>query len=172
MRVRRFATCALQSVFWSHVLLISSFFATANAQQPGLPDAPRPKNNIAQPKGASESGWPRTFTSGVNTFTIYQPQVDTWNENLVDLYCAVELKDGGKTDAKYGVVWIRARTEVDKVNRLVTLDQAAITKVKFPVAPDKESELTALLRKEVAWRNENHFARPTGGCIRSRQRCG
>ena len=30
------------------------------------------------------------------------------------------------------MVWIQARTEVDKVNRLVTLDQTKITKVKIP----------------------------------------
>jgi hypothetical protein len=47
------------------------------------------------------------------------------------------------------VVWFQARTEVDKVNRLVTLDQAKITKVKFPVAQDKEAELTALLEKKL-----------------------
>jgi hypothetical protein len=75
--------------------------------------------------------------------------VDNWEQNFVDLYCAVELKSGTETAAKYGVVWFQARTEVDKVNRLVTLDQAKITKVKFPAAPDKEPELTALLEKKL-----------------------
>src|SRR4029077_15441312 len=36
-----------------------------------------------------------------------------------------------------------------KVNRLVTLDQAKVSKVKFPVAQDKEHELTALLDKRL-----------------------
>src|SRR5207247_713908 len=40
-------------------------------------------------------------------------------------------------------------TEVDKINRLVTLDQAKITKVKFPVAADKEPQLTALLERKL-----------------------
>jgi hypothetical protein len=75
--------------------------------------------------------------------------VDKWNENLVELYCAIELKTGKETAPKYGVVWIQARTEVDKVNRLVTLDQAKITKVKFPAAPDKEPELAALLETKL-----------------------
>jgi hypothetical protein len=34
---------------------------------------------------------------------------------------------------KYGVLWFTARTEVDKVNRQVTLDNFQITKVKFPM---------------------------------------
>ena len=136
------------AVFLTVVFVVSLLCSAAKAQQPGLPDAPKPKDHTTQP-AASESGWPRTFTSGVNTFTIYQPQVDKWNENLIDLYSAVELKAGKQSAAKYGVVWFQARTEVDKVNRLVTLDQAKISKVKFPVAPDKEPELTALLEKKL-----------------------
>jgi hypothetical protein len=45
---------------------------------------------------------------------------------------------------------VRARVlPVDKVNRLVTLDQAKVTKVKFPVAQDREIELVALLEKKL-----------------------
>src|SRR5262249_52867346 len=59
-------------------------------------------------------------------------------------------KNGTGKDATstYGVVWYNARTEVDKVNRLVTLDQVQLVKVKFPVAQDKEAELAALLQKK------------------------
>ena len=149
MRIHRPTTKTTISTIWTLALLAFLLLYTANAQQPGLPDAPKPKNIATQPRGTSESAWPRTFTSGADTFTVYQPQVDKWEENLVSLYCAVELKAGRESAAKYGVVWIQARTEVDKVNRLVTLDQAKITKVKFPVAPEKEAELTALLEKKL-----------------------
>jgi hypothetical protein len=126
------------------------FLGLAKAQK-SLPDSPKPKNISAKPqtKGPSESGWPRTFTNGFDTFTVYPPQVDKWEQNVVDLYCAVELKSGIETAAKYGVVWFQARTEVDKVNRLVTLDQAKVIKVKFPVVQDKEAELTALLEEKL-----------------------
>jgi hypothetical protein len=146
MRIRRTVTDS--SVFWTMVLVFALLCSAANAQQ-ALPDAPKPKNTQAQTKGLSESSWPRTFTSGADVFTIYQPQVDKWDENLISLYSAVELKAGKESAAKYGVVWFEARTEVDKVNRLVTLDQAKVTKVKFPVAPAKGPELTALLEKRL-----------------------
>jgi hypothetical protein len=125
--------------FCALILLASLLLHPASAQQ-SLPDTPKPKV-------PPESNWPRTFVSGPDTFTMYQPQVDKWNENLIDLYSAVELKAG--KDTKYGVIWFEARTEVDKVNRLVTLDQLKITRVKFPVAPEKEPELTALLEKKL-----------------------
>lgn len=144
-KARRFAAL---SVFWTLIPAISLFFEAARAQEP-LPDTPKPKGIPTQLRGTPEHAWPRTFTSGINTFTVYQPQLDKWDENLVDLYCAVELTTGKGTAPKYGVVWIQARTEVDKINRLVTLDQAKITHVKFPVASDKEAELTALLEKKL-----------------------
>src|ERR1700751_149743 len=158
MRIRRPANNGGPSLFWALVFLFSLLCSAAIARQSlpntpspktSLPDSPKPKNVKTQTKEPSDSGWPRTFTSGPDTFTIYQPQVDKWGENLVDLYCAVELKAANETATKYGVVWIQARTEVDKVNRLVTLDQAKITKVTFPAAPDKEPELAALLEKTL-----------------------
>ena len=145
------------SVFRTMTLIwaVSFLSCIALAQQP-LPDAPKAKQTLptapafkAQAKGSSESGWPRVFSSGTDTFTVYPPQVDKWEANLITLYCAVELKMGQESGAKYGVVWFEARTEVDKVNRLVTLDQAKVSKVKFPVAADRESELTAILEKKL-----------------------
>ena len=89
------------------------------------------------------------YQSGADTFLVNQPQVETWEDNYINLYAAVELKTNIDTAPKYGVVWFRAKTEVDKVNRLVTLDQAQVTKVRFPVAHDKESQLTEVLKKRL-----------------------
>jgi hypothetical protein len=130
------------------LLTVSLLANTSLAQQP-LPNAPSAQKPKTQTKPPLESGWPRTFTSGTDTFIVYQPQVDKWDGNSIDLYSAVEFNAGKDSPAKYGVVWFRARTEVDKLNRLVTLDQAQVTKVKFPVAPEKEPELTALLDKKL-----------------------
>jgi len=148
MQIRSTATDAVSSVICVLIFLFSLLSSPANAQKP-LPDAPKPKSAKPQTKEPSDSGWPRTFHRGADTFTIYQPQVEKWAENLISFYLAVELKTGKESAAKYGAAWLQARTEVDKVNRLVTLDQAKVTKVKFPVAPDREPELTALLEKRL-----------------------
>jgi hypothetical protein len=47
------------------------------------------------------------------------------------------------------VIWFQARTEVDQVNRLVTLDRVKITDFKFPVAHEKESVLRSLLEEKL-----------------------
>jgi hypothetical protein len=123
--------------------------STATDQKKSLPDSPKPNNNKPPVKAPVEQPWPRTFASGNNTYKIYQPQVDRWEANQIHLYSAVELNIGKETAAHYGVVWFQARTEVDKVNRMVTLDQARVTEVKFPAAHERESELTSILEKRL-----------------------
>src|SRR5215831_13666719 len=92
VRIRKPATVAATLLlFWTLLFVASLPFDAARAQQE-LPDSPKPKSPKAETKAASESNWPRVFSSGTDTFTIYQPQVDKWNENLIHLYCAVELK--------------------------------------------------------------------------------
>src|SRR5215469_6758328 len=138
-------------VFFSAAIIFVSlaFISIAKAQQP-LPDAPSATKGIKAPNARpAESDWPRTFTSGSNTFSIYPPQVDKWEGNQIDFYSAVEAKTGKESAAKYGVVWLQARTEVDKVNRLVTLDRMQVVKVKFPATPEKEAELQNLLSSKL-----------------------
>jgi hypothetical protein len=123
---------------------VASFVCAQN-----VPNAPSTQKAQVQKAKTSESNWPRTIKSATDTFLIYQPQVDKWDGNRVYLYSAVEFKAGNDSAANYGVVWFDARTEVDKINRLVTLDQIEVTKVKFPVASAKEAELLALLQAKV-----------------------
>src|SRR5690242_2505079 len=135
-------TCLLQ------VILVRSMNCSpGQAQTP--PDAANAQKAGVQRGPTSEGNWPRTFRSGPDTFLIYEPQIETWEENRINLYAAVEFKTEAGGASKYGVVWFSASSEVDKVNRLVTLDQAQVTKVRFPVAHDKESELTELLNKRL-----------------------
>jgi len=136
---------------WASVLqlTVACFMNCSQSRAQTSPDAPAAPNAKVQKAETSEANWPRTIPSGAETFVIYQPQVEKWKENRIDLYAAVELKTGPESASKYGVVWFSARTEVDKVNRLVTLEHPQLTKVKFPVAPEKEAQLTALLQKRL-----------------------
>ena len=79
--------------------------------------------------------WPRHVASSGATIQVYQPQLETWTGNMLNAYAAVSVKAPGASDTAYGVIWFTARTEVDKVNRIVTLDGFNLTKYKFPSAP-------------------------------------
>ena len=143
MRPRKIEVCALVRLTLICLIVCDPGWAQ------DLPNAPSAQKSIVKKTQASEASWPRTMTSGFDTFLIYQPQVENWEANRIHLYSAVELKTGKDSAAKYGVVWFNARTEVDKINRLVTLDQVQLTKVKFPAAADKEAALTDMLQKKL-----------------------
>src|SRR5580698_9663473 len=75
--------------------------------------------------------WPRQFAYQGAKISVYQPELSDWTGNRLDAYSAVLIRTGtGKTD--FGVIWYTARTEVDKINRVVTLDDFQLTKQNFP----------------------------------------
>ncbi len=143
---RRVTTSSCAAVLVAFCACI--FVGTLSGAQT-LPNAPSTQKAKTQTAKASEGTWPRTFTSGTDKFLVYQPQVDKWEGNHIDLYSAVELTKAKGGSPTYGVVWFSARTEVDKINRLVTLDNIELTKVKFPLAPENEPVLTGLLRQKL-----------------------
>jgi hypothetical protein len=83
------------------------------------------------------------------TISIFQPQLESWYGNIVTGRSAVRVKSSSSTD--YGVIWISARTEVDKVNRVVTLEDVTITKQNFPTLPNNGSTYTNALAKDLPW---------------------
>lgn len=138
-------------VVWTSLLqiILACVMNGSPARAQTLPDAPNAQRSKVQNAQSSEAKWPRAVKSGADTFLIYEPQIDTWEGNSINLYAAVEFKTEADRASNYGVVWFSARTEVDKVNRLVTLEQAQLTKVKFPVAHNKESQLAEILKKTL-----------------------
>jgi len=76
--------------------------------------------------------WPRQFASGKTQFTIYQPQLDSWDGHALAARSAVAVKDESDKNPTYGTIWIEGRTSVDKTSRMVTLDQLTVTKMSFP----------------------------------------
>jgi hypothetical protein len=91
--------------------------------------------------------WPRTFTADGHDMAVFQPQISTWKANQLAGRFAVGVRSTGSKDEAYGVVSFTARTEIDKLNRLVTLEDLEIGKVNFPTQSAKEPEYLALLKK-------------------------
>jgi hypothetical protein len=81
---------------------------------------------------------------------MYEPQLEAWEGDELRAYAALALASKTDKTARYGVVWFRARTEVDKVNRQVTLNDFRITKVKFPTMETKGSEYQVFLQAKLA----------------------
>ncbi|HTT19363.1 MAG TPA: hypothetical protein VMG82_10480 [Candidatus Sulfotelmatobacter sp.] len=144
------------------VLLVNAQSSPASPQsQESLPDAPSAvmqspeKSKTAAnpaPGGTSQrvdAPWPREAMRGDEKISMYQPQLESWQDDELHAYAALSINRKGNHKPNYGVVWFTARTEVDKVNRQVTLANFQITKVKFPTLPDKEAEYQSFLQSKL-----------------------
>ena len=116
-----------------------------------LPEHPKPQPSAGAAKAAEpvDEPWPRKATRGDETITMYQPQMESWEGNELRAYAALAVVGKTNKTTKYGVVWYAARTEVDKVNRQVTLEELQITKVKFPAMESKEAEYQTFLQSKL-----------------------
>ena len=104
-----------------------------------------------QPLPAGGDPWPRRIAAEGATILVYQPQLDTWKGNQLEAYAAVGVRITATKTTDYGVIWFSARTEVDKVNRLVTLEDFKITKQNFPTLPENGSAYVQGLTNHAPW---------------------
>ncbi|MBV8072227.1 MAG: hypothetical protein JO270_20150 [Acidobacteriaceae bacterium] len=82
---------------------------------------------------------------------VYQPQLDSWAGNRLVAYAAVSIKLQDSSDTAYGVIWFTAQTEVDKVNRLVTLYNFSLTKYSFPSLPQNGALYAQAIKGDLSW---------------------
>jgi len=114
----------------------------------GQPFAFGPSPSLAaQPPLVTDSGWPRQFQAQGYAISVYQPQLESWDAaTKLTARAAVSLKAPGAKDLTFGVIWLSARTTVDKDNRLVALENVKITKASFPSAPDQAATLEKVMQ--------------------------
>ena len=128
-----------------------------------------------QSASVNDESWPRQFTIGSNSFAVYQPQMEEWAGNRWLARAAFSVSEPSG-QPNYGVLWFEARTEIDKINRLVTFTEIKITRLSFPSAPDKSPLYQSELQSLVAQKGEvialdrvlsdlaaNHAQSPTSG---------
>lgn len=93
-----------------------------------------------------DTGWPRSFTANGITFTVYQPQLTSWDGTQLTARTVVAAQPVGTPEPTYGTVSLSATTETDKVNRQVTLYNVTVSNVQFPGSPDQNVNYQGLLQ--------------------------
>jgi hypothetical protein len=112
-----------------------------------------PVTGEAMGPAASEQpsdSWPRELTSGDNTFSIFQPQYDRWEQGRLDGRSAVAVEGQASPEPRYGVIWFSARTQVDKETHMVTLEDLTVSKADFPTVPDGGAGYLAALQHSLS----------------------
>jgi hypothetical protein len=93
--------------------------------------------------------WPRTFASAGNTLTMYQPQVDSWDDySTLRFRAAIAVTASGSTQQHFGVIAVKADTLVDHESRTVFMANMDVA-VRFPGLADQaqSDRLKSLVRE-------------------------
>jgi hypothetical protein len=99
-----------------------------------------------------QSNWPREIPlSGGGSITLYQPHPESLSGNKVSARSAVSVKTTANAEPVFGAVWADATTEIDRDNRMMSIETVNIKQVKFP---DEENaanieKLKQLLEAEI-----------------------
>ncbi len=109
-----------------------------------------PASSAAE-SAVEEEGWPREVKVDDATFTVHQPQLDSWDGHNLAAFAAIEVRIPERENPFYGAAFITARTAVDKLDRMVELRDIQVTKAIFPSWPDKESEYLKILQDSVVY---------------------
>lgn len=100
-------------------------------------------------RASTDNGWPRVITAGNLQVTVYQPQVESWDNDRIRSRAAVSVQSSASAVPVYGVVSLSARTDVDRENRLVTLNDIHVESAGFPSQPDRAEEFVAAIRQHL-----------------------
>ena len=114
----------------------SSGVSTASAQAPASPPA-------------AEAPWPRTIDADGYEILVYQPQIDRWQDDKIEARAAVSIEKDATPQPTLGVIWLSARTSVDRASGLVALDALKIERASFPSDVARTDEYLQAIRARV-----------------------
>jgi len=126
------------------VLLASGMIGTAAPVITAIA-APAP----TQAPSAAAPGWPRDVTSQGVLLTIYQPQVDAWENSRLLKARAAFVMTPGKGKPVIGVMEIEGATATNLETRTVRIGGIKLTSVRFPSLPEPEVPPTEALFRKV-----------------------
>jgi len=124
------------------VLLLSC--ATRNAAQ--TTDGPLYGAAITA-AGPVSDPWPLVFISGTNTYTVFEPQCDSWDGHQLVGRSAIAVQPYGQAQPTYGVLGFSAITLVNKTTRTVALADVKVTGADFPSAHGQMQDCLTTLRQ-------------------------
>jgi len=97
-----------------------------------------------------EDSWPREISIPEARVMLYQPQVESFEGDNLTGRAAVSVMPTGETEPVFGAVWISARVEVDREERMVFIEDLSVPRVRFPEStPQREAQLSGLLEREI-----------------------
>jgi len=102
---------------------------------------------LSQEQQDPEFAWPRDIILENHTITLYQPQLESFKDNMIEGRMAISVKPKEK-ELIFGAAWFRAKVETDFDERIVILEKIDIIQTRFPDVPDDKVDQFARLLEE------------------------
>jgi hypothetical protein len=104
-----------------------------------------------RPALAAQDKWPKRFEHPKGMVVMYQPQLETYQDDKLTGRAAVSVKTRTMKAPVFGAVWLSGRVAVDRDTRMATIDEVKVTDAKFPNAtPEQLEKLKNFLNTEMA----------------------
>jgi hypothetical protein len=112
--------------FLMMVLLLVTMSALADST------APPPHPAVVTP-----DPWPKSVDFSGAKYTIYQPQLDRWDNYNFAAHAAVSVQPAGATEPRFGVIHLSATTWIDRTSRTVYFNNISVANATFPANPEQ-----------------------------------
>jgi hypothetical protein len=100
-------------------------------------------------EGSDDVNWPVEIEGPEASFTIYQPQPESFEGTKLTGRAAVMGTPKGGAPV-FGVLWREARVSTDRDERVVELEEITVTRARFPEVPeDKQKQLSRKVEEEL-----------------------
>ena len=98
--------------------------------------------------------WPRELQLDSGALTIYQPQTDDLENDILQFRAAVSYKPTGVDEPVFGAAWFESRLEIDREERTVTFLSLSVEDTRFP---EGSEHVKAEFDKALIDLNEHRF---------------
>lgn len=139
----------LKSHLRNTVALLSITCILVPPAAPALAQAGRAAASRPADVAHADAAWPRLVEDAERSITVYQPQIERWQDDTLDARAAVAVDKPGTNAQTLGVVWFKAHTAVDRESDSVTLDNIQVVKASFPSDPANADAYAAALRQHA-----------------------
>jgi hypothetical protein len=104
----------------------------------------------ASPALAAPTDWPREIDTSKGKVLIYQPQIESLDNDLLTARAAFSITPTGKTEPVFGVLWASSKLQTNRDDGTATLLGSKVTKVRMPgITPDQEKKIATFIEGEI-----------------------
>ncbi len=82
--------------------------------------------------------WPKEIETAKGVATVYQPQLESLNGNIVEGRAAISYQETGSKEMDFGAFWFRATLETNTDERTAVMEAVDVVQLNFPMIEDED----------------------------------